>query len=302
MASVRPMALEKALSLTLDGQESLPPSLVNDSRLFRQCLLNILANAVKFTERGVIKISAQNNGEHLEIRVEDTGIGITAEDAAKLFTPFFQASSSNNRRYGGTGLGLTLSRQIAAAMGGELKLEKSQLGSGSTFLLSLPVGKLGQISLEARSSLAPQKLEAHSTAATPFKFRSLGKRKPLVGLRILVAEDSEDLRLLFVQTLQNRGAEVEACTNGQEAVVTALARNFDIVLMDVQMPEMDGYHATATLRSLKYPKPILALTAHAMSAEQNNCRDAGFSAYLSKPVSSHALVEKVLTLTQKDHK
>jgi len=223
----------------------------------------------------------------LRFEVEDTGIGIRDEDLAKLFKPFSQADNSMARRFGGTGLGLAISRQLASMLGGEITVDSTE-GRGSTFSLTVATGLLD---------------DSVMVQAPVEEITMVPKRSPRIAQthsdrlegRILLAEDGEDNQRLIAFHLRRAGAEVEIVENGRKAIeriTEAVAQNthFDIVVMDMQMPDMDGYAATAELRRLGYTAPIIALTAHAMVGDRDRCIAAGCSDYATKPIDKHALV------------
>jgi PAS domain S-box-containing protein len=293
LIGLRLKADEKGLDLVLKSVDPLPPVILTDPLRLRQILLNIIGNAIKFTTHGRVTVQVASEAEGVEearirILVQDTGEGMTPEQSGKLFQPFTQSDTSMTRRYGGTGLGLALSRQLARAMGGDLTLVSSVPGVGSTFRIDLKVGVL-QVSEEAP---APKPVAAQDSSKG---------RPQLKGIRVLVVDDSSDNQLMMSRFLQGAGASVALASDGEEGVQKALAEDFDVVLMDVQMPRLDGYAATARLRAQGYRKPIAALTAHAFPEEKNRCLAVGYSAHLSKPVNPRLLFEQVAYLAQKQN-
>ena len=267
-------ALKKGIRLNVTTAGEIPSAIVTDPLRLRQILINIVGNAIKFTHRGsvdvLIKVT-QNEGPRLAFIVKDTGEGIDAAQSARLFEPFQQADVSITRKFGGTGLGLILSRKLAAALGGDVRLVESRLGHGSTFLVLIDPG----VALE--------------TVAVKKSSRPAGK-STLEGLKILVVDDSLDNQALIKTILKHSGAEVETVSNGAEAVEAATRGNFDIILMDLQMPVMDGFEATRVLRDNGYKKPIVALTAHAMKEERERTLNSGFNDHLTKPIDQRELV------------
>jgi PAS domain S-box-containing protein len=285
---------EKGLKLGLNLVEPLPKVVLTDPLRLRQILLNIIGNALKFTAQGQVEVQVECENmdcdrARLSILVHDTGEGMTPEQAAKLFTPFTQSDTSMTRRYGGTGLGLALSRQLARAMGGDLRLVATAPGEGSVFRIEILVG-LSQVVEEVKPAPTPVRAEAASS-----------RRPRLHGIRVLVVDDSADNQLMMSRFLEGAGASVALASDGEEGVEKALAEDFDVVLMDVQMPRMDGYAATARLREKGYRKPIAALTAHAFPEEKNRCLAVGYTAHLSKPVNPRLLFEQVAYLAQKQN-
>ena len=226
----------------------------------------------------------------IQVDVHDTGIGISAEAIKSLFRPFTQADSSTTRKFGGTGLGLTITKRIIEKMGGQV-LVQSTPGQGSTFTLVVPTGPLEGIAMVEHT--------AEAMAETTEAPHQPERTHPLEGLRILLAEDGPDNQLLIRTVLSKAGAEVEVVENGLLAVQVATARPFDLVLMDMQMPEMDGYEATCQLRAKGYETPIVALTAHALSSDRDRCIDAGCADYMTKPIDRVVLIGRILKHTSR---
>jgi len=279
-------AAAKGLDLRLTTDGDLPDDILSDPTRFRQILVNLIGNAVKFTQTGNVHVSLRRMIElhsvSLVCEISDTGIGMDEEQLARLFAPFTQADMSMTRRFGGTGLGLTISRRLARLLGGDISVV-SEPGRGSTFTLKLPL-------TEARD------LPPHMPALTPLApAAGVGSPKLPAGCRILLAEDGVDNQRLLSYVLRSAGAQVTVIENGRLAVDSALlARDqqeeYDCILMDMQMPVMDGYTATLLLRQSGISCPIIALTAHAMSSDRQKCLDAGCSDYASKPIDRKALV------------
>jgi len=288
ISMIRVRAEQHNISLSVEYETEIPETVRTDGARVRQALVNLVGNAIKFTERGGVRMVAsflpawRDGRPAVEIKVIDTGIGIAEENLAQLFQPFVQADASTSRKYGGTGLGLAISRHLAELLGGQLVAE-STVGKGSTFTLTLPVGNL-----EGVRMLQDPAEAVHGEAA--------GSCVPavtdhvLAGTRVLVAEDGPDNQRLIRTILSAAGAQVELAADGREAVAKAQAASFDVVLMDMQMPGMDGYEATRTLRSQGYAVPILALTAHAMAGDREKCLAAGCTDHLTKPVDRAGLV------------
>jgi signal transduction histidine kinase/DNA-binding response OmpR family regulator len=267
-------ASEKKLALVADKDASLPAAFLGDPLRISQVLLNLLSNAVKFTEHGEVRLGVALREGQLVFRVTDTGIGMTPEQLERLFSPFEQGDSSTTRKYGGTGLGLAISRQLAALMGGELCVTSTP-GKGSEFEFRLPcmvvAGKDGDSST------------IWSAAAT-------GRR--LVGARILAAEDNELNRLVLEEILTQEGAQLTLVSNGLLAVqaVEAAVVGFDLVLMDVQMPEMDGLEAARRIGGIDPDLPIVGQTAYAFNEDRDKCRAAGMRFTITKPIEIDSLV------------
>lgn len=309
LAALSLKAQEKGLDLTLETDGQLPDRIVTDPTRFKQVISNLVTNAVKFTDQGRVQLSMkwqgplQGNPEvqsasssvaRLEIRVRDTGVGIAASQVGRIFQTFSQADSSMTRKYGGTGLGLSLSRRLARLLGGELALEQSEPGRGSVFLFSLEL-KTGEFANKGETVLPGPEgalTERESVAKTPACDTPV--RRALEGLKLLLVDDAPDNRLLVKTILQRAGARVELAENGLEAIEKAWKREFDAVLMDIQMPVLDGHAATLRLRQDGYTKPIIALTAHAVQEERERCLRVGCNDHLAKPVNSEMLLSAIL--------
>ena len=282
----------KGLPLEADYVLPLPETIETDPTRLRQILVNLVGNAIKFTEVGRIRIVVRFDGASvppsLGFDVIDTGVGLTAGQMRQLFQPFVQGDSSVGRKHGGTGLGLAISKRMAELLGGTLSVE-SQPGCGSCFRLAIACGDLHGV---------PMLTEAIAPNAAPAPPRAEPPPDTLAGLRVLLAEDSVDNQRLIAHVLRKAGAEVALADNGQVAVDLALAaerdgRPFAVVLMDMQMPVMHGYDATRLLRANLYPRPIIALTAHAMGGDAEKCLQAGCSAFQTKPIDRVGLVHGI---------
>ncbi|WP_339613450.1 ATP-binding protein, partial [uncultured Rubinisphaera sp.] len=287
-------ANEKQISLEIKIADRIPEKIITAPIRMRQILANLIGNAIKFTERGgvTLEIRQVNRGElRLEFDVVDTGIGIKKEQLQNLFKPFVQADSSVTRRFGGTGLGLTISSRLAEKLGGSVKIVESSLGIGSRFRLSVPVGDLDQLQTDDTDHDVGMRDERLLKAVSP----SFNQQPySLKGQQILLAEDGPDNQRLIEFLLKKEGAIVTVVENGQLAVETAMQaiennEQFHAILMDMQMPVMDGYEATAILRAKGYTGRIIALTAHAMTGDREKCLACGCSDYVSKPVNAKKL-------------
>jgi len=270
-------ARDKGLAMAIDIAPELPDTLVGDPVRIRQVLLNLVGNAIKFTENGSIHVrlergSTAQDSVELRMRVRDTGIGIARQKQQMIFSAFAQADTSTTRVFGGTGLGLTISARLTALMGGEISVS-SRLGSGSEFCASMRL-------IQAPPQIAlpvPDPLGAGESKRTG---------------HVLLAEDNAVNQMIARRMLERLGYAVTIARNGREAVDQARTTRFDAVLMDVQMPEMNGLEATQAIRSMERggPRlPIIALTANAMQGDQAQCLAAGMDAYLTKPVDMQAL-------------
>jgi CheY-like chemotaxis protein len=256
----------------------------------RQILVNLVGNAIKFTDRGEIRIAARLTDDRsrprLRFDVTDTGIGMNEQQIGRLFQAFSQVDSSAARKFGGTGLGLTISKRLTEALGGSIDV-RSVPGQGSTFSVMIDPGPLDGISLIQNAQEVLLACPQTATAAT----------RDTIELRghVLLAEDGPDNQRLISFLLKKAGAEVTAVENGQLAVEAALAAReadepFDVILMDMQMPVMDGYEATQRLRKKGYTGPILALTANAMAEDRQKCLEAGCDEYVTKPIDRATLL------------
>jgi PAS domain S-box-containing protein len=279
-------ARTKGLRLTVERGEGLPHVIYTDAMRLRQVLLNVVGNAVKFTDEGGVTLTvtarpmASGGTIELSFRVEDTGVGIAAEHRAKLFQAFSQADASMARKFGGTGLGLVLSRHLARLLGGDLVLTASSPGKGSAFVATI-----------VASSQAPH--DPERTESGPSGGAERGPVTRLAGARILLVEDCADTRAFLVEMLTIAGAEVDVAENGRDGVERALAGRHSLVLMDMQMPVLDGITATRELRQRGYAKPVVAISAHAFASERSRCLASGCNAFIAKPVRSVELVEAV---------
>ena len=291
-------AAEKGLTFSVEYDGPVPQTIPTDPTRLRQILLNLVGNAIKFTKRGgvrlVLRLLRDDEGREarMQFDVVDTGVGIDPTDAAALFQPFTQADSSTTRRHGGTGLGLTISRRLAAILGGDI-LVKSEPGRGSTFSVVIAAGPVSELTMLDSADDLP----AASTPVADSDVPGPGKGQPL-SCRILLVEDGPDNQRLISAVLERAGARVTVAENGRIGVERALeaverGAAYDVVLMDMQMPVLDGYGATRELRAAGYRGPILALTAHAMSADRKRCLDAGCDEFATKPINRRMLIEIV---------
>ena len=288
---VRPRAEQHGISVAVEYLGEMPETILSDSNRLRQAIINLACNAVKFTERGSVRIVAslladwRDGQPAVRFEVIDTGIGIREEALPRLFQPFSQADASISQRFGGTGLGLAISHQIALMLGGELKVT-SVFGQGSTFALTIPTGPLEGVAMLQRPAEMASDAGGRASLVPP---------AILEGVRVLLAEDGYDNRLLIEMVLRRVGAEVESVENGRLALAKAEAERFDVVLMDINMPEMDGVEATRLLRLHGYDRPIVALTANAMAGDSQKCREAGCNEHLTKPIDRAKLIRIVAT-------
>jgi PAS domain S-box-containing protein len=277
---IRPRAREKGLELTSTVSAGIPERLIADDLRLRQILTNLLGNAVKFTNHGGVelRVDSRTGGDdqlHLDVAVIDTGIGIPKEKQGVIFESFRQADSSTTRRFGGTGLGLTISARLVGLMGGNIRVESSP-GQGSAFHFTLPC------------KLAPPE------TANPGRAQSAMAAAPSKKLRILLADDNPINQKLALKLLEKRGHTVSVVGDGRQALEAARqALPFDLILMDVQMPNMDGLEATRAIRKIEDPVrnsvPIVAMTAFAMASDRDRCLAAGMNGHITKPINPSEL-------------
>ncbi len=278
-------AEEKRISLITEVAPDVPATLIGDPTRLTQILINLAGNAIKFTEKGTVTIHLSTNlrGSNeescmLSFQVIDTGIGIAADKLQTIFESFSQASDDTNRKYGGTGLGLTISKQLIELQSGTISVS-SRLGSGTEFAFEIPYD---------RNTGAGAAIQEDDDAIAI----------NLDGLKILLAEDNEFNQMVAIDTLQDliAGVEIEVASNGLLALEAVQKKKYDLVLMDIQMPEMDGYEATKRIRQLPAPLnsiKIMAMTANATAEEINKCFQSGVNEYLSKPFRPDELLKKV---------
>jgi CheY-like chemotaxis protein/HPt (histidine-containing phosphotransfer) domain-containing protein len=292
---LRVRAIEKGIALEYRWNGRVPESIRIDPYRFKQLLINLIGNAIKFTEQGCVLVVAEvveadafreagepGDSTDLLVEIRDTGIGIAAEKLETVFEPFVQADESVTRKYGGTGLGLAISRRIAASLGGCLSAA-SVLGRGSSFAIRVPTGSLDGVRMLEQP---PQ------TGRTVARQESRGELR-LDGVRVLVVDDGETNRRLVRLLLQRVGATVESAENGKVAIELARRTPFDVILLDMQMPVMDGYSAARALREQGYAGAVIALTAHAMKGDREKCEQAGCTGFLSKPIDADVLMHTV---------
>ena len=286
---------EKNLALAVEYVGAIPERICSDPTRIRQILINLVGNAIKFTETGSVRIVARlvrspGNGPRMQFDIVDTGIGIAPEQTAKLFQPFTQADTSTSKKFGGTGLGLTISKRLAEMLGGSISVTSTP-GEGSTFSVTIETGTLEDVQmLEAPTNAVAETGEQEETPSVPL---------PNLNCRLLLAEDGPDNQRLISFLLQKAGADVTLAENGQVAYDKAMAAQavgqpFDAILMDMQMPVLDGYAATRMLRETGYTRPIIALTADAMAGDEENCRQAGCDGYATKPIDRADLFDTIV--------
>ncbi|MBI1247132.1 PAS domain-containing protein [bacterium] len=304
-------ANNKGLELSLRYKTLMPEMIHSDPTRLRQILINLTGNAIKFTESGkvAIDVAYDPSEQVIEFGVIDTGIGMSPEQVELIaqFTAFTQASAGMTRQFGGTGLGLCISNSLAHLLGGSLTVESEQ-GVGSHFIVR--VSTAPTISEPAENEGHSDQLDENTSQSSEQPTPPAAVKKeavwdeaadptPLAGVRVLVAEDGPDNQKLIQYFVEKAGAEVTMVENGKLAVKAALRSEndndpYDVILMDMQMPLIDGYTATRQLRTLDYPRPIIALTAHAMTGDREKCLEAGCSDFTTKPLQRHELIEKIM--------
>jgi PAS domain S-box-containing protein len=278
-------AKSKGLGLEFYLEGAVPEVIHSDALRLRQILLNIIGNALKFTEKGKVSVYASwdERQSQMLVRVNDTGIGIDETYLHRLFQPFAQMDYSTTRRFGGTGLGLALSRKLAQALGGDVTLACSEPGKGSTFEIRIEVGVKTPVNWVTH-------LPGNDSAQ---KLIRRDEEQKLKNTRVLVVDDSPDNQVIIGFFLGAAGASVDYADNGEQGVDKAMLGDYNMVLMDIQMPEVDGYEATRRLRSRGFEKPIVALTAHALKEERDRCLSAGCNDHFTKPVDRSKLITLV---------
>jgi len=290
---MRMRANAKSLLFKHRHEGPIPYSISTDATRLKQILINLLGNAIKFTETGTVSLLTGYcpQKQQFYVEVEDTGIGMTTEAQAKIFQPFSQADPSMTRRFGGTGLGLTIGKQLAIKLGGDLCLLHSTPGEGSRFRLSIQASPCSQ----------PTQTSTRQNSYSNSPQGSATKR--LDGMRILLAEDSPDSIRVISFILRREGAKVTEVGNGELAFSSGLesleqANPYDVILMDMQMPVKDGYSAVTQLRERGYQRPIIALTAHAMQGDREKCLACGCNEYATKPIDRNHFLNLIESFRQ----
>lgn len=277
-------AVEKGIQFNLKVDGLIPENVKGDQVRLKQILSNLVGNAIKFTIKGEVSASISYQSGVLKAAITDTGIGIAKENISNLFKPFSQADPSLTRKFGGTGLGLVLSKRLANEFGGDLFIEKTEVGVGSTFVMTacLPIASKSEM-LTYRSIPAADAQVAFSA----------GDAGSLKDVTVLLVEDSPDNRMLVSLYLAKTGVKLLTANDGFDGLMLATKSLPDIVLMDIQMPRMDGHEATRKLREAGFTRPIIALTAHALREERERCLLSGFSDYMTKPMKRELLINMI---------
>jgi CheY-like chemotaxis protein len=288
----------KSIKLDVKWDSLIPAKFNSDPMRLKQILVNLIGNAIKFTELGGVTLNVNYMNNYLEFSVVDTGIGMSPEQTQRIFEAFGQADASMSRKFGGTGLGLIISKRLASLMHGDVELVYSTIGKGTCFKLYIQVGEFPESEL-----IKPQFTTKAIEETNKMKEESKKQTNQLEGLKILYAEDGVDNQSLVSFMLKKQGAEIEVVENGQLAVeayeqAKLTDRPYDIILMDMQMPVLDGYQATSLLREKGETIPIIALTAHAMGGEREKCIAAGCTEYTTKPIKKEELFKMIVNLTR----
>ncbi len=278
--SMKVLAAQKSINLEFDYPAGTPKVFISDPLRLRQIVVNLVGNAIKFTATGFVRMEVEylGNQKELQISVVDTGLGLSHESRQMLFEPFTQVDSAVNRNFSGSGLGLHLSQRLAQHLGGEITIPWSELGKGSRFTLTLRDMEPGK---SLKIPLKP--LQISDSSDQPYELPD--------DLKILVAEDSLENQRLIRIYLETVSEKLEFASNGKEALEKVQSQEFDVVLMDIMMPTMDGIEATKTLRELGFTMPIIAFTAHVMKEEVDEIFKAGCDGYIPKPIAKAHLLE-----------
>lgn len=284
-------ASEKGIDFSLESQGKLPEMISTDPLRLRQILANLVGNALKFTERGEVSVLVRFKTPYLIAEVTDSGPGIATDKIPHLFHSFGQVDPSLTRRHGGSGLGLILSKRLAEALGGDVALQRSQIGQGSTFVakIKLDTSDVYEWVDYGQKNLLPTKPAA----------AAMDTHNHLRDLRVLLVEDSPDNRVLVATYLKRTGIQLTMAEDGVEGFARALKDLPDLILLDIQMPKMDGHTLARRLREAGYSRPIIALTAHAMREERERCYQSGCTDYLTKPIDRERLIETLTAYRNK---
>lgn len=288
LASLESRAIDKGLTLTMSVYDGIPESIQTDPTRLRQIVTNLIGNAIKFTSDGSVEVLIETlpTDELLRIHIQDSGVGIPAAAQASVFEPFQQADETVNRNFGGTGLGLPISRKLARALGGDITVA-SAAGKGSTFTVTIGTGCLDDVQILTPAEAVNQAAEQDVQECVDVD---------LTHISILVADDILANREFLSHTLTGAGATVQTVENGEQAVDAWSKGNFDLIVMDMRMPIMDGYEAVTLLRKKGAEIPIVALTANGMTEDEQRCNSVGCTGYLTKPISMDALLMETAKL------
>jgi CheY-like chemotaxis protein len=282
------MAEEKGLTFGVNYTYPIPEKIISDPLRLKQILINLCSNAIKFTRKGhvYLNIAYIPESTSLVFEVVDTGIGMSAEQKEKIFSPFVQADSSTTRKFGGTGLGLTLSQQLAEMLNGEITVE-SIINKGSRFTVKIKIDEVENSNyIHERAHKKVQK--------KPEELEEQNVVPPKLHGKVLLVEDNKDIQALVKLLLKKVGVDLDIVDDGQQAINNAMNIDYDLVLMDMQMPVMDGLTAMQKLKQQGYTKPVIVMTANAMKKVRDNCKAAGFSGFVSKPIERADLYAELI--------
>ena len=290
-------AKKKDIKINIEILNPIPEKIISDPNRLKQILVNLIGNAIKFTTKGLITIrinfldpltsnEASLHNPSIIFEIEDSGIGISAENQTKLFQPFVQADSSVKKRFGGTSLGLALSKRIAKSLGGDLILKNSQPDKGSCFQFTIETGNIQNVRYV-------KTVASNKTGHSFNEFNKSENHHHLDGKKILIVEDSADNELLIRLYLDAEGAKYDVAHNGFQAIEKATKSKYDVILMDIQMPDLDGLEATKRLRAQGYKRPIIALSAYALNEERERSIKAGCNSHLIKPINKSDLTKEI---------
>jgi len=284
---IKVKAQMNGLNIMIKNEGQVPFKVETDPKRFKQILFNIIGNAIKFTDQGLVEVKLSferlRDKNVLSVFVTDTGCGISEKAKKKLFAPFEQADTSANRGYSGTGLGLVLARGLARGLGGDVTICDSVVGQGTTFKITIDAGDSAHMDLVDRFVVGSREIANAQNI----------KEKTLTDSCILVVDDANENARLFQLYLSNAGAHVDVANEGDLALTLLREREYDLILLDLQMPKKDGFQVLTEIRELKFRKPVIALTAHAMAEEKKKTREAGFDGHITKPVRSDVLIKSV---------
>jgi PAS domain S-box-containing protein len=290
-------AQEKGLTLEVKSEGGIPQNIISDPTRLRQILINVMGNAIKFTQHGFVRLtvklvsSLEEGDNQIAFVVHDSGRGIAPAHQSLLFQAFSQGDQATTRKFGGTGLGLVLSQRLARLLGGNVELTSSTEGEGSIFTITIAAGPLMGVNFISDFSL--RNVDHHPVRPVP------PHKDALSGVNVLLVEDMRDNQILIKRFLNHSGVLVDTAADGFEGIDKALQGHHDVILMDMQMPRLDGYEAASLLRKKGFKKPIIALTAHAMKEEKERSLKAGCNDHLTKPISPKTLVETIARYTDR---
>lgn len=287
-------AEEKGISLDIEFPEPLPEYILSDPARLRQIITNLIGNAIKFTDQGGVTVSTRvsdgKGKKQLIVKIIDTGIGMTPEQEASIFEAFVQADSTITRRFGGTGLGLSISRDLARALGGDIDVH-SKLGKGSTFEVKIDCGNIANVALLQPKELYEASARGEIEASEKYRFNNT---------RVLVVDDAPENRELLRLILGELNIDIEVACDGVEALEKVFESKFDLIVMDIQMPRMDGFQASSEMRTRGCTMPIVALTANAMKGFEKEIEASAYSHYMTKPIDMDKLTQLLVSLVSKD--